>query len=45
MKSTDLRARVAGGMPAVRADLERLVHLASISFDGFPSEPVCPRCD
>ena len=35
-----LRARVAGGMPAVRADLERLVRLASIAFDGFPSEPV-----
>jgi acetylornithine deacetylase/succinyl-diaminopimelate desuccinylase-like protein len=32
-------------MPAVRADLERLVRIPSIAFDGFPQEPVRQAAD
>ena len=27
-------------MPAVRADLERLIRIPSIAFDGYPEAPV-----
>jgi acetylornithine deacetylase/succinyl-diaminopimelate desuccinylase-like protein len=32
-------------MPAVRADLERLVRIPSIAFEGFPEEPVRDAAD
>ena len=35
-----LRDEVAAAMPATRADLERLVRIPSIAFDGFPDAPV-----
>jgi acetylornithine deacetylase/succinyl-diaminopimelate desuccinylase-like protein len=35
MTSSDLRAAVAAVLPGVRADLERLVTIPSIAFDGF----------
>jgi acetylornithine deacetylase/succinyl-diaminopimelate desuccinylase-like protein len=35
-----LRDEIAAAMPATRADLERLVRIPSIAFDGFPSGPV-----
>ncbi|HEY2794584.1 MAG TPA: dipeptidase, partial [Micromonosporaceae bacterium] len=35
MTETDLRAAVAAVFPSVRADLERLVTIPSIAFDGF----------
>jgi acetylornithine deacetylase/succinyl-diaminopimelate desuccinylase-like protein len=35
-----LRDRVAALLPGVRADLERLVAIPSISFPGYPEEPV-----
>lgn len=35
MTESDLRAAVERVMPGVRADLERLVRIPSISFDGF----------
>ncbi|MGH8795036.1 MAG: dipeptidase, partial [Stackebrandtia sp.] len=31
----DLRSAVAAVMPEVRADLERLVRIPSVAFDGF----------
>ena len=40
MDSEQLRATVAGLMPTLRADLERLVRLPSVAFDDFPVEPV-----
>ena len=39
MKTGDLRSRVAGLMPQLRADLERLVRLPSVAFKGFPEAP------
>jgi acetylornithine deacetylase/succinyl-diaminopimelate desuccinylase-like protein len=35
-----LRARVKALMPQAQADLERLVKISSIAFEGFPREPV-----
>src|SRR4051812_4217494 len=35
-----LRDDLAAAMPATRADLERLVRIPSIAFDGFPEAPV-----
>jgi cysteinylglycine-S-conjugate dipeptidase len=35
-----LRAAVEADAPRIRADLERLVRIPSIAFDGFPREPV-----
>ena len=41
MCSSDLlRRTVAGLMPGLRADLERLVRLPSVAFEVFPEEPV-----
>ncbi|MCW3017004.1 MAG: dipeptidase [Solirubrobacterales bacterium] len=37
---TDLAATVRDLMPALRADLERLVAIPSVAFPGFPDEPV-----
>src|SRR5690349_16562422 len=35
MTNEDLRAAVAATLPGVRADLERLVAIPSVAFDGF----------
>ena len=35
MSETELRAAVAREMPGVRADLERLVRIPGIAFEGF----------
>ena len=35
MTDDELRAAVAATLPGVRADLERLVAIPSIAFDGF----------
>jgi cysteinylglycine-S-conjugate dipeptidase len=35
MTESDLRAAVAAAMPGVRADLERLVAIPSVAFEGF----------
>src|SRR5215468_12107230 len=40
MTDDDLRAKVAAILPGVRADLERLVAIPSIAFDGFDHAPV-----
>ena len=40
MDEPTLRTTVAAMMPQVRADLERLVRIPSISSEGFPGEPV-----
>jgi len=40
MDADALRATVAGLMPSLRADLERLVRLPSVAFDDFPEDPV-----
>lgn len=36
----DLNAAVAREMPQLRAELERLVRIPSIAFEGFPEEPL-----
>jgi cysteinylglycine-S-conjugate dipeptidase len=40
MTDDELRAKVAAILPGVRADLERLVAIPSIAFDGFDHAPV-----
>ncbi len=40
MGETGLRSTVASLMPAVQADLERLVRIPSVSLPGFPAESV-----
>jgi acetylornithine deacetylase/succinyl-diaminopimelate desuccinylase-like protein len=40
MNADALRQTVAGLMPGLRADLERLVRLPSVAFENFPEEPV-----
>ena len=40
MKTRELPSRVAGLMPQLRADLERLVRLPSVAFEGYPEEPL-----
>jgi cysteinylglycine-S-conjugate dipeptidase len=40
MNTDELRQTVAGLMPGLRADLERLVRLPSVAFEDFPEEPV-----
>src|SRR5450759_732653 len=40
MNADALRQTVAGLMPGLRADLERLVRLPSVAFADFPEEPV-----
>ena len=40
MNADALRQTVAGLMPVLRADLERLVRLPSVAFEDFPEEPV-----
>lgn len=38
-------ADLAAVMPGVRADLERLIRIPSVAFDGFPQEPVREAAD
>jgi cysteinylglycine-S-conjugate dipeptidase len=40
LRADDLRAAVARELPGVRADLERLVRIPGIAFDGFDHSPV-----
>ncbi len=40
MDAQALRQTLAGLMPGLRADLERLVRLPSVAFEGFPEEPL-----
>ena len=40
MNADALRTAVAGLVPGLRADLEKLVRLPSVAFDDFPDEPV-----
>jgi len=35
-----VRERVAAVLPGVRHDLERLIRIPSIAFEGYPEEPV-----
>jgi cysteinylglycine-S-conjugate dipeptidase len=45
MTDDDLRARVAATLPGVRADLERLIAIPSIAFDGFDHAHVRASAD
>ena len=40
MTDDDLRAKTASLMPQLRAELEKLVRLPSVAFEGFPEGPV-----
>src|SRR5437868_895644 len=40
-----LRAAVEGDAQRIRADLERLVAIPSVAFDGFPPEPLAQAAD
>jgi len=40
MQVQEIRAKAAGLMPSLLADLERLVAIPSIAFPGYPPEPV-----
>jgi len=40
MNTDELRQTVAGLMPGLRTDLERLVRLPSVAFEDFPEEPM-----
>jgi acetylornithine deacetylase/succinyl-diaminopimelate desuccinylase-like protein len=40
-----LRAAVEADAPRIRADLERLVRIPSIAFDGFPREPLAEAAE
>ena len=40
MNADALRQTVAGLMPGLRADLERLVRLPSVAFESLHEEPV-----
>jgi acetylornithine deacetylase/succinyl-diaminopimelate desuccinylase-like protein len=40
LSADDLRAAVARAMPGVRADLERLVRIPGIAFEGFDHSQV-----
>jgi len=40
MKTSDLQSRIARLMPQLHADLERLVRLPSVAFEGYPEEPL-----
>src|SRR4029079_18443267 len=40
MESQQIADKAAAVMPAVIADLERLVAIPSVAFPGYPSEPV-----
>src|SRR5205085_2870085 len=40
-----LRAAVEGDAHRIRADLERLVAIPSVAFDGFPPEPLAQAAD
>jgi acetylornithine deacetylase/succinyl-diaminopimelate desuccinylase-like protein len=41
----DHAAAVAGLMPQIRADLERLVRIPSVAFEGYPNEPVAAAAE
>ncbi len=40
MNTAELHSAVAALMPGLRADLEALVRLPSVAFEGFPEEPL-----
>ena len=41
----ELRRRVTRGLPAARADLERLVRIPSVALEGFPAEPLAAAAE
>lgn len=45
MDDNEVRGRVAGMMPGLLADLERLVGIRSVAFPGYPPEPVGEMAD